>query len=219
MFRAGRGLRTLRCNQLFRPTLLQRTRLTSSTPPPPKASNAYPRPTRSQILLDRYARRSTTVVYILLGILLTGHILATYVVEVGWCYGISMLPSFASYGDVVFISKYHRRGRDIHVGDIVSYAHPIEEGERAIKRVLGMPGDFVLRDTPGKGKGVMLQVPKGHCWLGGENLTWSRDSRLFGPVPLALIKGRVTHRVPFGSWPVRLERGLTRADVEEDGVD
>ncbi len=35
------------------------------------------------------------------------------------------------------------------------------------------------------------KVPEGHCWLVGDNLPASRDSRTFGPVPLALIKGKV----------------------------
>jgi inner membrane protease subunit 1 len=69
-----------------------------------------------------------------------------------------MLPTFNSNGDWILISKYYRRGRGVQVGDIVSYAHPILEGEFAIKRVLGLPGDFVERDTPGVGKGQMIQV-------------------------------------------------------------
>jgi inner membrane protease subunit 1 len=34
-------------------------------------------------------------------------------------------------------------------------------------------------------------VPQGHCWIVGDNLVASRDSRYFGPVPLALIRGKV----------------------------
>ena len=49
----------------------------------------------------------------------------------------------------MLISKYHRRGRGIAVGDMVSVRHPVMPEEGAIKRVLGLPGDFVGRDTPG----------------------------------------------------------------------
>ena len=42
------------------------------------------------------------------------------------------------------------------------------------------------------------QVPDGHCWLLGDNLPESRDSRTYGPLPLALIQGKVTARV----WPL-----------------
>lgn len=42
---------------------------------------------------------------------------------------------------------------------------------------------------------VCLQVPPGHVWLQGDNLVLSRDSREYGPVPLALMKGRVVAQV------------------------
>ena len=60
-----------------------------------------------------------------------------------------MLPTLNTRGDFVWISKLHRRGKNIQVGDVVSFKHPLVPGEGACKRVLGMPGDFVLRDTVG----------------------------------------------------------------------
>ncbi|KAI9698741.1 MAG: hypothetical protein M1836_003851 [Candelina mexicana] len=116
-----------------------------------------------------------------------------------------MLPTLAAYGDGVMISKFYRRGRGIEVGDIVSVKHPLFLGQGVIKRVLGMPGDFVLKDTPGKGEGIM--VPEGHCWLAGDNIPHSRDSRMYGPVPLALIKGKVIARV----YPWKDRKWLTNS--------
>ncbi|EON69886.1 hypothetical protein W97_09150 [Coniosporium apollinis CBS 100218] len=72
--------------------------------------------------------------------------------------GASMLPTMAADGEGVVINKKYRRGRYIEVGDLVSVRHLFEPEEAAIKRVMGMPGDFVLRDTPGKGEGLMVQV-------------------------------------------------------------
>lgn len=71
-----------------------------------------------------------------------------------------MLPTIAVRGDWVWIDKAYRRGRGITVGDVVSMKHPLMPEEGAIKRVLGMPGDLVLRDTPGVegGRGMMIQV-------------------------------------------------------------
>ncbi|KAH0662059.1 hypothetical protein KY284_026990 [Solanum tuberosum] len=40
-------------------------------------------------------------------------------------------------------------------------------------------------------------IPEGHCWVEGNNQTWSLDSRSFGPIPLGLVRGKVTHVV----WP------------------
>ena len=40
-----------------------------------------------------------------------------------------------------------------------------------------------------------MKVPKGHIWLQGDNLANSIDSRNYGPVPEATLKGRVLARV------------------------
>lgn len=98
-------------------------------------------------------------IYSLVGIT-SSHIFVTYFYEFEPTYGISMLPTLASFGDWVFISKYYRRGRQVKAGDIVSFKHPVRIGERAIKRVLAMEGDFVLKNTPGKSE-AMIQVKFG----------------------------------------------------------
>ena len=93
---------------------------------------------------------------------LTWHIVTGYVLDYGLCDGISMLPTLNSFGDAVLISKYYRRGRGVKVGDVISFAHPVIPETRGLKRIVGMEGDFVLRDTPGVGleqrEEQMLQV-------------------------------------------------------------
>lgn len=42
---------------------------------------------------------------------------------------------------------------------------------------------------------LCAQVPVGHMWLEGDNLIVSRDSREYGPVPLALVRGRAMAQV------------------------
>lgn len=93
-----------------------------------------------------------------LGFVLAAHVFVDYFYAISLTYGISMVPTFAPSGDVVLISKYYRHGRDVQVGDVVSFKHPLREDIRACKRVIGMPGDFVLRDTPGRGRDMMIQV-------------------------------------------------------------
>ena len=44
-----------------------------------------------------------------------------------------------------------------------------------------------------------LIVPNGHCFVLGDNRGASKDSRTFGPVPLADIKGRIAYIY----WPAR----------------
>ena len=115
-----------------------------------------------------------------------------------------MLPTLSVYGDRVYVSKLYRRGKGIRVGDVITLKHPMFPGTGASKRVLGMPGDFIVREDPAtvassiNGMGSqMIQIPEGHCWVAGDNVSASRDSREYGPLPLALIKGKVIARV----WP------------------
>lgn len=61
--------------------------------------------------------------------------------------GPSMYPTFSVRGDWLLISRHYDRGRDIKVGDIVRFNHPSFVGVHGAKRVLGMPGDFVCRDS------------------------------------------------------------------------
>jgi mitochondrial inner membrane protease subunit 1 len=127
--------------------------------------------------------------------------------------GPSMLPTLEVAGERVWIDKRYRLGRGIEVGDIVAFQLPYDYGGKAGKRVVGMPGDYVLTGTPDSGNKEMAQVrwpstqmntiaigsftslrsqvPKGHCWVIGDNLPASKDSRTWGALPLALIKGKI----------------------------
>ncbi|KAI4260643.1 MAG: hypothetical protein LQ352_000205 [Teloschistes flavicans] len=79
-----------------------------------------------------------------------------------------MLPTLAVHGDTTWTSSRYRHGKGIAVGDLVLFKHPYVVGVEAIKRVVGMPGDFVMRDVHDEGGSqVMLQVPQGHCWRQG----------------------------------------------------
>ncbi len=72
--------------------------------------------------------------------------------------GPSMLPTIYYQGEWIWVNNMYRRGKGIVVGDVVSFKHPMFPGETASKRVLGLGGDYVLRDTPGGGSTLMIQV-------------------------------------------------------------
>jgi mitochondrial inner membrane protease subunit 1 len=108
----------------------------------------------------------------------------------------------------------------LSVGDVVVTQHPHRPGT-VCKRVVGMPGDQVLLapsfaqsnaswlHRSGSDMGPerrhqrrlhhLLIVPDGHVWLEGDNASNSSDSRVYGPLPMALIQGRVIARL----WPLR----------------
>lgn len=62
--------------------------------------------------------------------------------------GPSMYPTFSTRGDYLLISRFHRQGKGIGVGDVVRFYHPLFLGVNGAKRVVGMPGDFVCKDPP-----------------------------------------------------------------------
>jgi hypothetical protein len=93
------------------------------------------------------------------------------------------------------------------------------------KRVLYTEGDWVERGEPDGTRSVFVvrarashlsdralcdqdarfpQMPRGCCWIEGDNPSCSNDSRSFGPVPLALIEARVAAVVwpPWRAGPV-----------------
>lgn len=183
--------------------------------------------------LRRWFRESDTIgtlgLYLKYGIILftAYHVTSTHFFTIATCDGISMLPTISQHRPSIFVNVWgHRRGRNLQVGDVIVFKHPIMERARACKRVVGMPGDFISvvtaprseidlsEETPAEASEMMVQVPEGHCWVAGDNLDWSRDSRIFGPVPLALVVGKVERVV----WPWkqvgRIENGL--ADHKKD---
>ena len=130
---------------------------------------------------------------------------------------------------IIPVNKVHKDGKwkrlwtrlttGISVGDVVVVQHPQRHGT-VCKRVLGLPGDVVLRPPPPRimrqmarrsmqqpQRQTLVIVPDGHVWIEGDNSLNSSDSRAYGAVPAALIVGRVVCRI----WPLRghalLERG------------
>lgn len=156
-----------------------------------------------------------------------------------------MLPTIPSSDALVHISLSHRRGRGIRVGDVIAAKHPFVEHEGFVKRVVGMPGDYVTVSQStvgeeegagagafevqdifggpgGRGRKKMLLVPEGHVFVEGDNRPASRDSRLYGPIPMALIWGKVTWMVYLeGMWFKfeKIKNGLVPSDDSDDSMD
>lgn len=174
-----------------------------------------------------FARRPvrTTVSFLKAACLV--HLGITYGYTISPAQGPSMLPTFTVDGDWILCDHTRRYGRGVSVGDLVVYRIPIFNNQWGVKRVTGMPGDYVSVGTPGEqGEELMIQVllpssslatltfqiPEGHCWISGDNLPASRDSRHFGPLPLALISGTTIAKILPWNERQWMKNGLQKVE-------
>lgn len=108
--------------------------------------------------------------------------------EIVFCSGSSMEPTISS-NDIVIIDRksFHK----VKAGDVVVAGSILKPGVHVCKRILGADGEMVWTGDR------WTAVPVGHVWLQGDNPDESLDSREYGPVPKAMIRGRVLWKI----WP------------------
>lgn len=105
--------------------------------------------------------------------------------------GPSMEPTFYE-GDRVLVSKAYWLVGDIKTGDIVVASD--SEGVPIIKRVYAKGGEQVDYYTSPEGWKMingLYVVPDGGYYVVGDNRPESEDSRIFGPLELDQILGKV----------------------------
>lgn len=130
-----------------------------------------------------------------------------------------------------FILVLSVRSRQLRRGDVVVVRDPRYPSRETVKRVVGLPGEHVTvrcdrlevagipYDEPYvrheinpkrvSQQSVAWTVPPRHVVVLGDDRGWSTDSRVFGPVPDALVVGRVAARLrPPGSAPHLAPRPL-----------
>lgn len=87
------------------------------------------------------------------------HLTLSHCLQVSPAQGPSMLPTFTVDGDWIAADMRYRLGRGVKVGDLVLYKIPIFSSQNGVKRIIGMPGDYVSLGTPGEpGEDQMIQV-------------------------------------------------------------
>lgn len=101
-----------------------------------------------------------------------------------------MLPSIGKNGNIVLVDKLSLRFQSIKKGNVIICTCPLEPEKTICKRVKALPRELII-----KSDGNTVEIPPGHIWIEGDNLSKSRDSREFGPVPIGLIQGKVIRKV------------------------
>ncbi|MBI5364908.1 MAG: signal peptidase I [Planctomycetes bacterium] len=127
--------------------------------------------------------------------------------------GSSMAPGIHD-GDRILVDHLSYVFQDVTRGDIVVLQYPLDPSLDYIKRVIGLPGDRVAIHAGGVWvNGQRLTEPyvaeqdlrarcnvvvePEHYFVLGDNRPHSSDSREFGQVPRANLRGKVEVRV----WP------------------
>ncbi|GAA6058547.1 hypothetical protein JCM10212_006986 [Sporobolomyces blumeae] len=144
-------------------------------------------------------RQASKHVLTLLKVLCGVHLFNEHVAEIRPCTGASMFPTLPHTGTFVLHSALSLRLRPLDRGNLVTAISPLDPSHQVLKRVIGMPGDTVCVDPSGERGRVdeWCKVPQGHVWLAGDNASNSTDSRDYGPVPIAMVRGRVVAKI----WP------------------
>ena len=129
----------------------------------------------------------------------------------------SMVPTF-EINDRVVVDKVSYRFGAVHRGSIVVFERPTRSDgsiKDLVKRVIAVGGDTVearaglvyvngiavpepyLLVAASTQNLAMTTIPNHFLWVMGDNRQNSADSRVFGPIPVASVVGRVLVR----AWP------------------
>ncbi|RUS82122.1 hypothetical protein EGW08_010096 [Elysia chlorotica] len=128
--------------------------------------------------------------------------------------GLSMQPTLNPDGnntDFVLLDRWAAASHRFERGEIVSLVSPKNPSEWLIKRVVALEGDQV------KAAGCFeesVDIPRGHCWVEGDNRLCSLDSNNFGPIPTGLITAKATRVL----WPPARWGPLEKKHVGVDRV-
>lgn len=132
--------------------------------------------------------------------------------------GTSMMPHLENH-ERIFINKFVYRFEPIQRGDIVVFWYPLDPSKSYIKRVVGLPGEWVsIRDGRVYVDGKPLTEPyippeyldhqsyaptlvePNHYYVLGDHRESSNDSRVWGTVDVKYIYGKAV----FVYWPFSL---------------
>jgi signal peptidase I len=144
-------------------------------------------------------------------------VIKTFLFQAFYIPSESMVPTLKK-DDRVLVNKLSYKLHNIHRGDIVVFTKPPSETsdiKDLVKRVIGLPNETVEgRDGHIYINGKLLKegylpkgtvtstfgpttIPSNSIWVMGDNRTYSRDSRYFGPILKSSVVGRVFVRI----WP------------------
>ena len=175
-------------------------------------------------LLEEDEEPSSLLIWIV-GIVILVKLVQAFLIQPFIVDGASMLPTYHNQ-EFLLVDKLTYLLEKPHRGDVMIFKlyenndNPYE-GKHLIKRVIGLPGERVVvrngvtriynKENPGgfileepyvvyadTAKDVDVQLDEDHYFMMGDNRAQSYDSRDWGPLDKANIKGQVLFRIyPF----------------------
>ncbi|XP_012936466.1 mitochondrial inner membrane protease subunit 2 [Aplysia californica] len=125
--------------------------------------------------------------------------------------GVSMQPTLNAEGnntDFVLLNRWAASSMQFERGEVVSLVSPKDPSQWLIKRVVALEGDRLKFGYFNES----VDIPKGHCWVEGDNRQCSMDSNNFGPVSLGLITAKASRVL----WPPRRWGRLEKQEPDHD---
>ncbi len=140
-------------------------------------------------------------------------LLHCFVVQISVVRGHSMEPSLWD-GDRLLVDRVSYSIMDVGRFDVVVLRYPVDPSVDFVKRIVGLPGDRIriqrgsilvnglalpnaFKYVPDRAEMAEILVPDDKYFVLGDNRPISCDSREFGLVPEAFLKGKVRARF----WP------------------
>jgi len=145
------------------------------------------------------------IIAVIAAFLIRGFVVQAFKIPSG-----SMIPTL-KIGDHILVNKFIFWFEKPHRGDIIVFKYPRDESKDFIKRVVGLPGEWVeMKGTTVYINGKPLDEPyarydpnirnrvdfgpvfvtPGHLFMMGDNRDNSMDSRYWGLLDIKKIKGK-----------------------------
>lgn len=141
-----------------------------------------------------------------------------------WQRGREMEPTIPEEGNLLVRKMIYPVPTQVFIGDVIVMKDPEKPNDRLVRRLAAVEG-FEMASKDEKDEPFLLE--KDQCWVLSDDESLkpkeARDSRLFGPVPMSNILGRVIYAMrsavdhgPVQNSPLAMDKDSSVLSVELD---